>query len=275
MNCTNCEREISDQAKFCSYCGERLVFPCPFCETLNAPDALFCQECGRTLAVDQRSSDTDLAGTARPRVSGADCPRCGTTNEPASAYCYQCGLPLETERAGSHLSYAGTQQRIGPPYRVPLARVLVMSVLSAGLYFFYWFYMTWKHYRDGTGNEAYPVWHTLTLFVPIYGLFRVHAHMRTYKELMTEEGMATTISPGSSVVAILVALVLPMVVIAGLLFQVQRNMNQFWTSVYGDVSTHGFSVVEVLLVILGMYVWVVYAVFGATVYYMLYPPDLF
>ena len=84
-------------------------------------------------------------------------------------------------------------------------RVLVMSVLSYGLYLVYWFYRTWKQYRDHTGTEAYPVWHALTLFVPIYGLFRTHAHMRCYQELMVKDRVATTISPGGAVVLVLIS----------------------------------------------------------------------
>ena len=30
-------------------------------------------------------------------------------------------------------------------------------------YLFYWFYLTWRQYRDHTGDTAYPVWHALTL----------------------------------------------------------------------------------------------------------------
>ena len=35
------------QAKFCSYCGQRLAIPCPSCETLNAPDALLLPQLRR------------------------------------------------------------------------------------------------------------------------------------------------------------------------------------------------------------------------------------
>ena len=317
MNCTNCGREVVAQAKFCSYCGERLAIPCPTCETLNAPDALFCHNCGVTLADDQQSSTLGPAEVAQPEAErprclrcGAinepasthcyhcnsllgspgeaaaqasrhapQCPRCNATNEPASTYCFQCGLPLESEHIEIRPRYAGTQG--GLPFRVPLARVLIVSLLSAGLYFFYWFYLTWKHYRDGTGNEAYPVWHALALLIPLYGLFRIHTHMRAYREQMIQLGVATSISPGWAVAAFVAlgmqpmaafyfsylfgtwiaapAIVVPVAIVTWLVLRVQSNLNRLWPHLYGDVTSHGFSIVEVVLVFAGLYAWLVYA----------------
>jgi hypothetical protein len=51
------------------------------------------------------------------------------------------------------------------------ARVVLVSALSYGLYLVYWFYLTWKHYRDHTGREAYPVWHALSLSGTRMGFF--------------------------------------------------------------------------------------------------------
>ena len=259
-NCVKCGRDNAGQAKFCSYCGEQLAAPCPACGGINPPDGLFCQNCGRKLAAGQGPPGSVPAGTASTPLTGADCPRCGTVNEPASAYCYQCGLPLEddlAQRAPSATTIPVSQPPVD--FRVPLPRILIMMVLSLGLYFFYWICLTWKHYRDSTGEEAYPVWHTLTLFVPIYGLFRVHAHMRTYKELMTGEGMSTTISPGWAVVAVLVMWLFWILgyLIAGtwLLLHVQGNLNQLWSYAYDRVDSTGFSVVELALVIVGIFFW--------------------
>ncbi len=80
-----------------------------------------------------------------------------------------------------------------------------MAVLSYGVYLFYWYYLTWKQYRDHTGQEAFPVWHALTLFVPIYGWFRFHAHVRTYKELMLRDGAPNSLNPGWAVVIFIVS----------------------------------------------------------------------
>ena len=60
----------------------------------------------------------------------------------------------------------GTAVRVLPNY-LSQNRILVMAVLSFGLYLLYWFYLTWKQYRDQTSQEAFPVWHALSLLVPI------------------------------------------------------------------------------------------------------------
>ena len=132
-------------------------------------------------------------------------------------------------------------------------------VLSYGFYFIYWLYVTWKQYRDHTRANAFPVWHALTLFVPIYGLFRVHAHIRTFKDLMMDAGLATTLGAGIAVVLVLASGVLDAIsanlaggfgggsgigigtvvaitilniisisMLAGLLLHVQGNLNYYW-----------------------------------------------
>jgi hypothetical protein len=147
------------------------------------------------------------------------------------------------------------------PYAISLNRVLMMSVLSYGLYLFYWYYLTWKQYRDHTRTEVFPVWHALTLLVPIYNLFRTHAHMRSFKELMVEAGLATTISAGWAVVLVMISIVLDGVsfnvaggfgdigaitqntaitigvidlisitAVAALLSHVQANLNRYWSN---------------------------------------------
>lgn len=46
----------------------------------------------------------------------------------------------------------------------------------------------------------HSVWHALAIaFVPIYGYFRFHAHMRIVRELALASGIATSLSPGWAV----------------------------------------------------------------------------
>jgi hypothetical protein len=137
-----------------------------------------------------------------------------------------------------------------------------MSVLSYGLYLFYWFYLTWKQYRDHTQTEVFPVWHALTLVVPVYNLFRTHAHMRTYRTLMGDAGLVSTISAKWAVVLVMISAALDglsfnvaggfagfdeitqetavavafvdMISIAAvvvLLLHVQTNLNRYWSKV--------------------------------------------
>ena len=53
-------------------------------------------------------------------------------------------------------------------------RIILLFIVSVGLYWFYWMYRTWKQYGDHTGDicleyrdNHHPVWHGLTQLVPI------------------------------------------------------------------------------------------------------------
>ena len=179
----------------------------------------------------------------------------------------------------------GTGDRFLPYYLSP-TRILVMVVLSYGLYLFYWLYLTWKQYRDHTGQEAFPVWHALTQFVPIYGWFRFHAHIRTYKELMSNSGVPSSLSTGWAVVIFIISSLLGWVagpgwgdisqseavvtailgvvsvaLLAGLLLQVQENLNRYWgglpqvSSGETSLTNARIGVGEIILLVLGLLVW--------------------
>ena len=172
------------------------------------------------------------------------------------------------------------------PYYISLKRVLLMTALSYGLYLFYWFYITWKHFRDHTQAEAYPVWHTLTLFVPIYGLFRTYAHARTFRDLMRDADISSSIKPWLAVALVVIVAVLdnisfgatfspdPMtqddaiaiVVIefisialtAGLLLYLQSNLNRYWQGfTYLRVTSAKIGVGEIIFGIAGALIWLV------------------
>ena len=80
------------------------------------------------------------------------------------------------------------------------ARIISFTVVTAGLYIFYWLYVTWKQIRDreGTtdsGERFFPVWHSLTMLVPVYGLFRLHRHGELIQNMAHESEIATSLNP--------------------------------------------------------------------------------
>ena len=171
-------------------------------------------------------------------------------------FCSNCGARIAQEPAPSGENYSGEAQELR--YHISPHRVILMTVLSYGLYLFYWFYLTWKQYRDHTGWEAYPVWHALTLLVPTYAYFRTHAHMRSFRELMVQANMSCSIDTGLAVLVVIAVTVLEFLssqitggfelieltqrmvilsaimnvsaiaMIASLLIQVQKNLNGYW-----------------------------------------------
>ena len=259
------------------------------------------------------------------------CPNCGTESEATQQFCRHCGASLAAATAGMQTvgpdPMLGTGDRILPNYISP-TRLLVMFALTGGLYLFYWLYLTWKQYRDHTGQEVFPVWHALTQLVPIYKWFRFHAHVRVYKDLMINSGLPSSLSPFWAVVVLIIASSLFLLgiptamddlsqfieriktfldlattidqlpqgpeqarsmeelfadltdglfrrtivvftilgfvskaITAGVLLQVQGNLNRYWASlpevISGRVALAGarISVVEIILIVVGLYNW--------------------
>ena len=200
------------------------------------------------------------------------CTSCGTEVLADARFCQSCGSALATP------ALARVER-----YRISPNRIVVMSILSWSFYLFYWMYLTWKHYRDHTREVAYPVWHAMAVGVPIYGYFRAHAHARSFKELMTDAGVETTINPGRVVFWVVVysglafienqslfsseisqgaAFVITMidiisvVIVIGILQHLQRNLNQYWDSVAGSpVANARIGVGEVIIAVLGVIAW--------------------
>ena len=133
------------------------------------------------------------------------CSNCGQEYHHGD-FCKNCGARIAPEPFPAGENSSGETPELS--YHISPRRVILMTILSYGLYLFYWFYLTWKQYRDHTGGEAYPVWHALTLLVPIYGLFRTHAHMRSFSELMIQANMSCSINAGLAVLVIIVIMVL-------------------------------------------------------------------
>lgn len=165
---------------------------------------------------------------------------------------------------------------------IPMRRVVLMTAASGGLYFVFWFYLTWKQYRDHTARRAFPFWHAMTLSVPIYGLFRIHGHMRDYAELLRGRDVPSTINPklavaimfagnvlsvvtwlmnlqdhlsqGQAAVALTLAIIQTAITI-WLLTGIQRDLNRYWTSTSTSVSRARVGAGEIVLAVLGLMSW--------------------
>ena len=246
-------------------------------------------------------------------VPGADpapaCPHCGARREPEHLFCGACGAPLpavaapEPASSGERPPPAAPEpnRATGTPYRLPESspatpvatpaadalpyyispnRIVLLTILSAGLYIFYWMYVTWRQYRDHTGEIAYPLFHALTLLVPIYQFFRLHAHIRVYQELMDGYGVPCTLNPLRVALLYLAVAMLQTVafrlvletpitsgeqlayfalnvawvaLVAGMLWQVQGNLNRFWQRrLQSRLARRQLSLSEVALVVLGL-----------------------
>ena len=226
----------------------------------------------------------------RPDSDTSICASCGKHVDATARFCGFCGqeiaVPSRATRPTSspylELSVPATS------YLLPVQRVLLLTLVSHGLYFFYWFYLTWKHYQEHTGEEAYPVWHALSLLVPIYSLFRIHAHMRSFRDLMGEANVPTSINAGMAVLLIFVTWSLDLaalqlnggiagaapvydwgpfaafgltlvsiLILAGVVTQVQGNLNRYWENIsHGPLSPARIYPSEVLFCMIGVLTWI-------------------
>jgi hypothetical protein len=116
-------------------------------------------------------------------------------------FCGNCGVPLGADvrfcrNCGAPVGEAQATVRTRPLWLVAL-----LTFGSLSLYYYVWMARTWDELKRILKNEKMrPVWHALTQFVPIYSLFRLHAHFDTIRGL---EGADSPIRvrPGWVVVA--------------------------------------------------------------------------
>ncbi len=94
MKCPHCDKQISDDSKFCMFCGGEIVekepeeeieetisIKCSKCGAEVRKDALFCPVCGNKLVEEK-----------------IFCPRCGKENSYDANYCVVCNYSLERHK---------------------------------------------------------------------------------------------------------------------------------------------------------------------------------
>ena len=246
------------------------VLSCPRCGAHYAPEHRFCGSCGGEV----RSADP-----VQPVQPVRTQP---TQSEPVTQRSDEldrlAGAPYDPSADVSAARARDQDDAI--PYYIPTNRVVLLTVLSSGLYVFYWMYVTWRQYRDYTGEVAYPFFHALCLAVPVYNFFRLHAHMRVFQELMDVRGVPSTLSPLRAVLIYLgvvllglVSFMLPAegalltpsqqgayvvinvsqtVLLAWMMWHAQTNFNRLWQHYLGArLGPTPLAPAEVAITILG------------------------
>jgi hypothetical protein len=206
------------------------------------------------------------------------CSNCGRPVNPGQRTCSNCGTPVSAPELEG---VRGTSQARADSTRktYSLWRVGILSVITAGLYFFYWFGITWKQLQTETRSREHHPWgHVSALAVPIYGFYIVYDHFRTLRQLQDEKNVASGLVPGTATLMYIVATVLQFVaqfvdlrpsaylfILAGLVLAVlvvwsQGSLNRYWTQVRGgDLAAAATGPGEILTVIGGVLTTAVFA----------------
>ena len=211
-------------------------------------------------------------------MADKQCAECGDVNSEHSNFCSNCGGKEFKEVP------PGLAARLSTPpgvevindVRLGIGRVAVLSLLSGGVYIFWWFYITWKHLDSESSEHHHPVWHALTLLVPVYNLFSMHSHVSVIKNLAIGARLTTSLSAGLAVVmfavsnalgwaslrvddqgTLAVLTVLGAVLTTTVIYLAQQTLNQYWQSSKGaNLREARVGVGEVIFVLLGLLVWV-------------------
>ncbi len=181
---------------------------CPVCATPVAADAAYCHECGASLpgavaAVRQPAppaapQPTGANGLARPAATGTGIAADPHPKQPASS---AAGFAPVYESGPLHAALLAEPVRQRPAW---MAASLVM--VTFGVYWLVWFGQTWGEMKRLVRDPGMsPLGHALTPLVPVYGLFRTHAHFRVMAVLLQSGGVPLTVPPRLAVVLALVS----------------------------------------------------------------------
>lgn len=146
MRCENCGNESPEGSKFCIKCGKEFqaseTAQCPHCGADIAPGTLFCPSCGKSIGAPEGSVGGGITGG-----TGG-----GATYEPLP--------PLSDPQAASYTSN--------------IALDVVLSVITCGIYYFFWQARQFRAANHLLGQERYKfgLWFILTLVT--CGLYNIY-----------------------------------------------------------------------------------------------------
>jgi len=134
----------------------------------------------------------------------------------------------------------------------PIWRLLVMLIISSGLYIIYWFYRNWKYLRDYEGEEIRPVFRTICLFIPLVSIVLLYFQFKRIKFYADIYKAKTYSSP--LLVTIICSLFPPIGPII-----VQLTINRYWRvkQKYFPIKK-GFSTKEIVVIFFCFIIWMGY-----------------
>lgn len=143
----------------------------------------------------------------------------------------------------------------------PVLHLVLLSIATLGIYEIYWFYRNWKQFKLHKNLKISPLWRTVGLSIPIYGLVLAYRQLRDIRDFAKEAGIAETYSPGWAltgwfVLSFLGGLPGPLWLLSFLsiwpIVVVQRILNTYWAKEQpGYPVKTKFSRGQIVLLVIG------------------------
>lgn len=185
------------------------------------------------------------------------CKHCGKEIQEGVKFCKYCGTRIIIEeKPGEKIELTSTFS-----FKQPLSHLLLLYVLTFGIYGIYWFYRSWRQIKEHTKATFSPGWRTVGLFIPIYNIWRIYTLFDDVKSLRIKAGFTENPSPGW--------LTLGYIILAGLsrlpgpwwlltflsilpLLSIQKALNEYWDKEQtGRKEKTKFSTKEIVILIIG------------------------
>jgi hypothetical protein len=153
----------------------------------------------------------------------------------------------------------------------PLRNLVVLSIVSFGLYPTYWLYRNLKIVKAHKHLSIRPGWRTFGAFIPVLGWPVFNDQLQLFRETTSADGVATSFSPWQCTLAFqLFSLLMWLVPLPwGLLgsgavvflLPVQRALNEYWMIEQPGLPTRqGYGAGEAALIISCGLVWLMIVV---------------
>ena len=166
-------------------------------------------------------------------------------------------------------------------------RLILLSIITFGIYECYWFYRNWKHFKKHKCLNISPGWLTVGLFIPILNIFLIYNQFKYIRDFAVETGCKAYSSPGwlcfgyiilhyisnrisldkwtltdptERLIVTIFELIFSLLAV-WILAVIQKTLNDFWNKEQPGLQMRkGFSGKEVVSLIIGGIIWIFYII---------------
>lgn len=158
--------------------------------------------------------------------------------------------------------------------KFPIKKLIILSILTLGIYNYYWFYRNWKYIKEETKKDISPILRTIGLLIPIYNIWLVYDQFRAIIQLANKKKIKTKYFPITLTLTFIffsywgalsriggspqeypikILLFFPLILLP--LICIQKYFNLYWDKTQKLPIRTDFSGGEVILIIVGIILW--------------------